>query len=564
VKIQRHRCESRRHMNQDDNPSAEELIAKIAELSARLEEAEQIIRAIREGEVDAVIVTGSGGDRVFSLSEEENLYRLMIETMNEAGLAVTSDGVMIFCNNRACAILGHPREQLIGRDLGQFVDPSDAGRFRQMLQRCRTAAVDFRIEFLAVTGATTPMHIWASYLDRADGPLICLVATDISRIEADRKLIIQLEDQRQQLVDSRKAALNIMQDVSDAREQSEQLSVALRQSEALYRRIGESIDYGVWICAPDGRNTYASESFLNMLGISQDQCSNFGWGELLHPDDAERTIGLWQECVRTSGKWDVEHRFCGKDGKWHYVLARGVPVRNEQGEIVCWAGINLDISRIKQAEDQLRASLAEKEVLLKEVHHRVKNNLQVISSLINLQTDCLVDAQLQGVLNDVRDRVKAMALVHEKLYQAEDLARLDFAEYAFSLLKKLWSSYGAANGNVRLNMFPAPLILPVELAVPCGLILNELACNALKHAFPGGRCGEVTVNVEHDTATGGCCLRVRDNGVGLPADLDWRQSSSLGLRLVQMLTKQIHGTLENGSGPGTEFQINFNVKRITS
>ncbi|MGD9973744.1 MAG: sensor histidine kinase [Desulfatirhabdiaceae bacterium] len=210
------------------------------------------------------------------------------------------------------------------------------------------------------------------------------------------------------------------------------------------------------------------------------------------------------------------------------------------------------------------ASLAEKEVLLKEVHHRVKNNLQIISSLISLQADCLVDAELQRALDDVRDRVKAMALVHEKLYQAEDLARLDFGEYAFSLLKNLWSSHSDENGNVRLKMFQAPLIIPVEMALPCGLILNELASNAIKHAFPGGSDGEVTVTIEHDTATGAVCLRVRDNGVGLPADLDWRNLKTLGLRLVQMLAKQMRATIQAESGPGTEFQINFNVKGITS
>ncbi len=551
-------------MNQDDKPSAEELIAKIAELSARLEEAEQTIRAIREGEVDAVVVTGSSGDRVFSLSEAENLHRLMVETMNEAGLAITSDGMIIFCNNCACTILGLPREQLIGRDLGRFVCPSDADRFRQMLQSCRTAAVDSRIEFLAATGATVLMHVWASYLDRNDIPLICLVASDISRIEADRSLIIQLQDQRQQLIDSRKAALNLMQDASDARNQSEQLSVALSQSEAMYRSIGESIDYGVWICAPDGRNTYASESFLKMAGITQEQCSNFGWGDVLHPDDAEHTLAAWQECVRTNGMWDIEHRFRGTDGQWHPVLARGVPVRNEQGEVIGWAGINLDISRIKQAEDQLRASLSEKEVLLKEVHHRVKNNLQVISSLISLQADCLVDAQLQGVLGDVRNRVKVMALVHEKLYQGKDLARLDFAQYALSLLEDIWSSHSASKGNLRLNMSLSPLILPVGTAVLCGLILNELACNTIKHAFPDGRGGEAAVTLEHDLSTGAVSLRVQDNGVGLPVNFDWRQCSTLGLRLVQMLAKQMRGTVETGPGPGAEFQINFNVKGLSS
>ena len=150
-----------------------------------------------------------------------------------------------------------------------------------------------------------------------------------------------------------------------------------------------------------------------------------------------------------------------------------------------------------------------------------------------------------------------MALVHEKLYQTDNLAELDFAEYATGLLQYLWSAHGAATEKVRLNLSLAPLILPVDLAVHCGLILNELITNAFKHAFPGGREGEVSVALEHDP-TGAVCLRVHDNGVGLPVDFDWRQSSSLGLRLVQMLAGRMRGIVQ--TGPGTEFRVNFKVK----
>jgi len=114
-----------------------------------------------------------------------------------------------------------------------------------------------------------------------------------------------------------------------------QAEQALRESEALYRAIGESIDYGVWGCAPDGRNTYASPSFLRLVGLTQEQCSNFGWGDVLHPDDTARTIAAWKECVRTGGRWDIKHRFRGVDGQWHPILARGVPVRDEQGSVTC-------------------------------------------------------------------------------------------------------------------------------------------------------------------------------------------------------------------------------------
>lgn len=135
----------------------------------------------------------------------------------------------------------------------------------------------------------------------------------------------------------------------------------LVESEARYRAIGESIDYGVWVCDPMGRNTYASESFLQMVGITQEQCSNFGWGDVLHPDDADATIAAWKECVQTQGKWDRVHRFKGVDGRWHSVLARGVPLRDAAGQILGWAGINLDISRMMQAEQEIVRLAAESE-----------------------------------------------------------------------------------------------------------------------------------------------------------------------------------------------------------
>ena len=178
-----------------------------------------------------------------------------------------------------------------------------------------------------------------------------------------------------------RSILSLVLDVS-ARKEAEE---ALRNSERLYRGIGESIEYGVWVCAPDGRNIYASDSFLKMVGQTQEECSSFGWGDVLHPDDAERTISAWKECVRTQGTWDIEHRFRGVDGAWHYVLARGVPVRNERGEIIYWAGINLDISRIKKTEEALREREAElhesdrrKNEFLATLSHELRNPLTPI------------------------------------------------------------------------------------------------------------------------------------------------------------------------------------------
>jgi PAS domain S-box-containing protein len=264
-----------------------------------------------------------------------------------------------------------------------------------------------------------------------------------------------------------------------------------------------------------------------------------------------------------------ELRMVKKDGTQFWARLEATAAQNIVGAPVCRVMIS-DITGSKLAEASLRESekallvlLSEKEVLLKELHHRVKNNLQVISSLISLQVDSQADARLQEELGNVRDRVQTMALVHEKLHRTDDLERLDVAEYAASLLQYLWRTHDAASGGVRLNLSLAPLMLPVEVAVHCGLILNELVSNVFKHAFPGGGDGEVTVALEHDPATGVACLWVSDNGVGLPVGLDWRQTGSLGLRLVQMLAVQMRGTVQTGPGtdpgPGTEFRIIFKI-----
>lgn len=155
--------------------------------------------------------------------------------------------------------------------------------------------------------------------------------------------------------------LALVEDISEQK-QAEQ---ALRESEKIYRAIGEAIPYGIWICDPDGRNIYASQSYLDLVGITQEQCYEFGWGDTLHPDDAERAIAAWKECVRSEGLWDIEHRFLGKDGQYHPILARGIPVRDDEGKIIYWAGINLDISRLKKVEQALKTSEEHFKVALK-------------------------------------------------------------------------------------------------------------------------------------------------------------------------------------------------------
>jgi two-component sensor histidine kinase len=205
---------------------------------------------------------------------------------------------------------------------------------------------------------------------------------------------------------------------------------------------------------------------------------------------------------------------------------------------------------------QLKASLVEKDTLLKEIHHRVKNNLQIISSLISLQSNKISDPDQRRLFQDTRDRVKSMALVHEKLYQSKDLGRVEMAEYTRQLLNDLFQVNGAVAAKLRLELELEPVLLPVDVAIPCGLILNELTTNAIKHAFHNRPSGRIAVRLRaapEETVQ----LIFADDGQGFASHVDWREADTLGLQLVRMLTEQLQGTIEVVNGHGTTFRLSF-------
>jgi two-component sensor histidine kinase len=220
-----------------------------------------------------------------------------------------------------------------------------------------------------------------------------------------------------------------------------------------------------------------------------------------------------------------------------------------------------ELTQRRQAEAHLTASLREKEVLLKEVHHRVKNNMQIVSSLLELQSDVIDDATLLAQFRDSQDRIRSMALVHETLYQSQDLARLDLARYIHTLSAQLVRSYRVDPQRITVQIQVEPVILDVDQAIPCGLILNELLSNAFKYAFPQNRTGAVHIALHADTAQQ-AALVVRDNGIGFPDAIDFRHTESLGLQLVAMLTEQLQGTIALERADGTIFTLTFPVRHV--
>ena len=264
-----------------------------------------------------------------------------------------------------------------------------------------------------------------------------------------------------------------------------------------------------------------------------------------------------------------EWTYVRRDGSRVPVLLTVTSIRDEANAITGFLGVAVDLTQSKQQEGELRElnrqlanQSAQRETLLQEVHHRVKNNLQVIASLIRLQIRQIGDRAAKNALVEAQSRVASIALIHERLYQSQDYSRVPFSEYATSLARNVFDAAGASPSRVGLELDIEPLNLPVDRAIPCGLILNELITNALKHAFPEGRVGKVTVHM-HRRSHGEVMLSVADDGVGLPDRLGERAKKSLGMQLITTLVEQINGRVDFFGGNGTTCQIRFSQSEVS-
>jgi len=252
---------------------------------------------------------------------------------------------------------------------------------------------------------------------------------------------------------------------------------------------------------------------------------------------------------------------CRSDGSEFPIEIGLNPLDTEAGGMVL-ASI-IDITERRRIQQRLEDALREKTVLLNEVHHRVKNNLQVISSLLNLQADHAADASLRAILKESCGRVKAMALTHQLLYERKDFSHIDLGDYLQRLVQSIRATYRAAGVRIALQLvLPEESVhLDLERAIPCGLLVNELVTNSFKHAFPGDRRGEIVIELKEDS-DGLIKFSVADDGIGLPPEAKLAESSSLGLQLVPLFIDQLHGTLQIERQGGTRFCMTFPVRGI--
>jgi len=518
------------------------LASEVEKLSRHLSEVKK-----REAEYEALIRT---------LREEEEKYRLAVHQASD-GIAIIQDGLFRFVNPRLAEMGGYGSEELVGRPVQDFLNEVELGKIRQVLNHHPTdpnRPTIFEMALRRKDGATFFAEISASLIPFQNRQALLVIVRDLTA----RKKAENLQQSLYRIAEAAISSESLADLFLSIHEVISTLMPAQNFYIALYDEPTDTLSFPYFIDQYDtppppkkpghGLTEYVLRSGKPLLASPEVFADLEARGEVMSigaPSIDWLGVPLTLD-GRTIGVLVVQ------------TYTEGIRYGQEEMEILKFVSgqVAMAIHR-KKAEAQLKASLQEKDVLLRELHHRVKNNMQVISSLLNLQARRIADPTVLEMFKDSQRRIRSMALVHERLYQSADLSRIEFSSYLNHLATHLFHSCQADSSRIRLSLHTEKLYLNINTAIPCGLIVNELVSNAFKHAFPEGRSGEVEISFRR-LANDGYELRVRDDGVGFPEGLDFRQTESLGLQIVSTLVTQLEANLKLDRQNGTTFTLIFN------
>jgi PAS domain S-box-containing protein len=452
--------------------------------------------------------------------ERIQMLARIVESSDDAIISKSLKGIITSWNKGAENIYGYSAEEIIGKNVSLLAPKQLKNEIMELIKTIKRGERVFHYETIRV---------------RKDGEKINVSLTLSPIFDGSRNLM---------------GISTIARDITGRKKADE----ALRLSNIYNRSLIEaSLDPLVTI-GPDGAVTDVNMATEKVTGYSRVEL--LGSDFSVYFTEPEKAREGYQRVFKEGFVRDYPLKIQHKNGDVTPVLYNASVYRDESGVVVGVFAAARDVTKLNKAENDLKKTIKEKNLLLSEVHHRVKNNMQIISSLLNLQTNYVTDDKTINILKESQDRVKAMAILYEKLYLSDDLTEINFEEYIQGLLKGLFYTNNVEEGQVGVAIEIDNIFLNIETSIPCGLIVSELVSNSLKHAFPKGVKGKIRLSLK--SVGDKFELIVSDNGIGFPKDLDFRNTGSLGLQLVNSLVNQIDGEISLDKSDGTRFKILFN------
>ncbi len=458
------------------------------------------------------------------LKESENTYRRIIEEAVEGFFQSTPDGHFLRANKAMARILGYDSpEELINSPQPlagvSYVHPEKREEYKRLMEK---------------EGQVRGFIFQVSHPDGRRSWLL----ENSRAIRDEEGNILYYEGH--------------VQDITTQKE----IETSLFESQARLESLINAAPDIIYFKNKEGKYLIVNQAFERAFCWKKEDIVGKGDEDILPPELAFQCRLSDAAAVNNRRPTIKEERIKNEMGQEIIFETIKAPVFAPDGSLTGIVGISRDITRRRKAEEELRSLLREKEILLREIHHRVKNNMQVISSLLSLQAQKLGDSQAVQSLRECQERIQSMALVHDQLYQQESYHRIEFSSYLRRLASHLFRAYKTDASLIQLRMEAEEIHLSINTAIPCGLIVNELVTNALKHAFSPGQKGEIIISLRQRDH-GQYILQVKDNGRGLPPDVDLNQPGTFGLEIVKILATQLGSSLEVNREGGTEFCLSF-------
>jgi PAS domain S-box-containing protein len=454
-----------------------------------------------------------------SIRQSEEKFRTLFESATDALFILDLEGNFIAVNKTAYERLGYTREEMLSMHLSRLDPPEFAAKVSARLQHVlnRGHAV-MESAHLKKDGSVMPVEINARIIE----------------------------------YDGRKAVFSIIRDISERKRAEEQLADLNARLQTLIRSIPDLVAFK----DTAGRHVVVNKALEEFTGLSQSELIDKTNADLLPAELLESCNRSDETVLRDLKPLQYEEYYTDRAGEIRYFDTIKTPIFDGPDDVAGIVTVSREITDRKKIEEQVRSSLREKEVLLKEVHHRVKNNLQIVASMLELQSGYIKDREAKILFQESQKRVESMSLIHEKLYRSKDLARIDYSEYVEDLVDNLLTLNTVTSELVEMKLDIEGIMLDVNSAIPCALIINELVTNALRHAFPGDGRGRIEIKMRRGSE-GDISVTVGDNGVGLHKSVDFRNTKTLGMQLIISLVDQLGGTIELDRSRGTSFTVTF-------